>query len=136
ALWRVPSVDCGDERGRACAGYPAWLLRWQSIRDCRRRLQVLAGAARVRPLRLPWLGSGGKSTAAQLFELCPRGGLLREQRGLDPVEQPFEPPDELRLRDADLGLRGHVVHRRRQGIELFAEVGRQDVGELVDRPFV
>jgi len=33
ALWRVPSVDCGDERGRACAGYPAWLLRWQSIRD-------------------------------------------------------------------------------------------------------
>ncbi|MGZ8625084.1 MAG: extracellular solute-binding protein [Actinomycetota bacterium] len=33
ALWRMPTVDCGDARGRACTGLPAWLLRWRSIRD-------------------------------------------------------------------------------------------------------
>jgi putative spermidine/putrescine transport system substrate-binding protein len=33
ALWRTPSVSCGDDRGRVCAGYPAWLERWSSIRD-------------------------------------------------------------------------------------------------------
>jgi putative spermidine/putrescine transport system substrate-binding protein len=33
ALWRMPTVECGDERGRACTGLPAWRLRWRSIRD-------------------------------------------------------------------------------------------------------
>jgi putative spermidine/putrescine transport system substrate-binding protein len=33
ALWRMPTVDCGDARGRACTGLPAWRLRWRSIRD-------------------------------------------------------------------------------------------------------
>ncbi|HZD17034.1 MAG TPA: extracellular solute-binding protein [Actinomycetota bacterium] len=33
ALWRLPSVECGDGRGRACTGYEAWQLRWRSIRD-------------------------------------------------------------------------------------------------------
>ena len=33
ALWRRPTVECGDGRGRVCAGYPAWLLRWHSVRD-------------------------------------------------------------------------------------------------------
>jgi hypothetical protein len=33
ALWRMPTVDCGDARGRSCTGLPAWLLRWRSIRD-------------------------------------------------------------------------------------------------------
>jgi putative spermidine/putrescine transport system substrate-binding protein len=32
ALWRMPTVDCGDARGRACTGLPAWRLRWGSIR--------------------------------------------------------------------------------------------------------
>ena len=32
-LWTVPSVDCGDERGRACTGASAWALRWSEIRD-------------------------------------------------------------------------------------------------------
>jgi len=32
ALWRAPSVACGDGRGRACTGYPAWLLRWSAVR--------------------------------------------------------------------------------------------------------
>ena len=33
ALWRMPTVECGDDRGRACTGYPAWRLRWRSVRD-------------------------------------------------------------------------------------------------------
>jgi len=33
ALWRRPTVECGDGRGRVCAGYPAWRLRWRSVRD-------------------------------------------------------------------------------------------------------
>jgi putative spermidine/putrescine transport system substrate-binding protein len=33
ALWRMPTVDCGDERGRSCTGLPAWRLRWRSVRD-------------------------------------------------------------------------------------------------------
>lgn len=32
-LWRVPSVDCGDARGRSCTGYPAWASRWDQVRD-------------------------------------------------------------------------------------------------------
>ncbi len=33
ALWRMPTVDCGDDRGRACTGLPAWRLHWRSIRS-------------------------------------------------------------------------------------------------------
>jgi putative spermidine/putrescine transport system substrate-binding protein len=33
ALWRMPTVDCGDDRGRRCTGLPAWRLRWGSIRS-------------------------------------------------------------------------------------------------------
>jgi putative spermidine/putrescine transport system substrate-binding protein len=32
-LWTVPAVACGDERGRTCAGYPAWLQRWYEVRE-------------------------------------------------------------------------------------------------------
>lgn len=31
ALWRVPTVDCGDDRGRTCTGIAAWRARWQQI---------------------------------------------------------------------------------------------------------
>jgi putative spermidine/putrescine transport system substrate-binding protein len=33
ALWRMPTVECEDGRGRVCTGMPAWRLRWRSIRD-------------------------------------------------------------------------------------------------------
>jgi putative spermidine/putrescine transport system substrate-binding protein len=33
ALWRMPTVDCGDARGRVCTGLPAWRLHWRSVRD-------------------------------------------------------------------------------------------------------
>jgi putative spermidine/putrescine transport system substrate-binding protein len=32
-LWRMPRVDCGDERGRSCVGYPAWRAAWTSVRE-------------------------------------------------------------------------------------------------------
>lgn len=31
ALWRVPTVECGDGRGRACTGIAAWRARWAEI---------------------------------------------------------------------------------------------------------
>ncbi len=33
ALWRMPTVECGDDRGRECTGLPAWRLHWRSVRD-------------------------------------------------------------------------------------------------------
>ena len=48
----------------------------------------------------------GRQRAAHLLELGPRGHLLREQRGLDAVEQPLQPADQLGLRDPQLGLAG------------------------------
>lgn len=33
ALWRAPTVECGDGRGRACTGLPAWRIRWRFLRD-------------------------------------------------------------------------------------------------------
>jgi spermidine/putrescine-binding protein len=33
ALWRTPTVECGDDRGRGCTGVPAWRLRWDSVRN-------------------------------------------------------------------------------------------------------
>ena len=79
----------------------------------------------------------GIPTAAHLFELPLRLHLLREQRGLDPVEEPFEPADELGLRDAQLALARRVAAERQGDLfELLAEVGRQDLLELVDRAFV
>jgi hypothetical protein len=42
------------------------------------------------------------ASLAHLFELPLRLHLLREQRGLNPWNKPFEPADELCLRDAKL----------------------------------
>lgn len=30
-LWRTPTVDCGDGRGRACTGAPAWREAWENV---------------------------------------------------------------------------------------------------------
>lgn len=32
ALWRMPTVGCGDERGRSCTGLPAWRATWRFVR--------------------------------------------------------------------------------------------------------
>ena len=47
----------------------------------------------------------GQRPLPHLVELGPGRHLLGDQRRLDPVEQPFEPSDQLGVGDAELGLR-------------------------------
>ena len=76
-------------------------------------------------------------TVAHVLELALGLHLLGEQRGLNAVEQTFEPTDELGLRDAQLGLaRGVARERQRDVGELLAEVGGEDLLEPVDRALV
>ena len=52
-----------------------------------------------------------------------RGHLLAEQRSLNPVEEPFEPSDQLCLRDTQLGLaRRFTGDRNENVVELLAEI--------------
>src|SRR5207237_7353654 len=107
-------------------------------RTGRDRLEVLAG----RPLVLR--GSGPalrvlrkQAAAPELLELRSRRGLLREHRGLDPMEEAFEPADELGLRDSELGFGRHrILDRGRERRELLAEIAGENVGELAHRPAV
>ena len=87
-------------------------------------------AQRYVPGRSVWsgtVGAGPRRTGAgrrsrrqlaDLLELLASGELLGEQRGLDAVEQALQPPDELRLGDADLALGGHLTVTERQGEHL------------------
>ena len=78
-----------------------------------------------------------RAPLAHLLELALRLHLLREQRGLDAVEETFEPADELGLRDAQLGVARRVAReRQRDVVELLAEVVGEDLLELVDRALV
>jgi mycothiol synthase len=75
---------------------------------------------------------------AHFLELRAGGHLLSEQRGLDAVEQPFEPADQLRLRDSQLGIRrdGVAGERQAQPGELLTQLGRKTARELLDRAVV
>src|SRR5205814_9580341 len=55
-------------------------------------LEVRSGAV-AGPVLRPWR----QAAALELLELGPGRHLLREQRGLDPVEEAFEPTHELGL---------------------------------------
>src|SRR3984957_9834086 len=98
-------------------------------------LEVLPGA------RTGSAGSAGPAGArgqtallAHLLELAAGGHLLSEQRGLNPVEQPFQPADQLRLGDTQLGVRrdGAFVERQGEPIEFFAQFRRQTFFEFSD----
>ena len=81
----------------------------------------------------------GGSAPAHLLQLGAGGHLLGEQRGLDAVEQPFEPADELRVGDAELGLAGGglgVGERQRDALQLLDQLRREAVLELLDRTLV
>src|SRR4029079_7112540 len=74
-----------------------------------------------------------RAPAAHLFELLLRHRLLREEGCLDPVEQAFEPADELCLRETQLLLRRVVAGEGQHDFaELLAEVGRQHAFELFE----
>ena len=78
-------------------------------------LQVGAGAV---------LGCGGEAVAAQLLHLL-LGGVLSKEGGLDPVEQPLEPADQLSLGDAQLRVGRCVVGEGGgQRGELLTEIWR------------
>ena len=101
----------------------------------RRLLQVLPGPM-TGPSGHAGLTHAGRqrTLAAHVLQLSPCGHLLGEQRGLDAVEQTFQPADQLRLGDAQFGIRGHLVfgERQRQALQLLAEFGGQAVFELAD----
>src|SRR5215469_10206758 len=70
----------------------------------------------VRLLLLVWCHHEARGKGApHLLELCASGHLLSEERGLDAVEQSFEPADELSLRYTQLRLawRGVLGERER-----------------------
>ncbi len=77
---------------------------------------------------------GNAPCPAHLLQLLARGHLLGEQRGLDAVEQPFQPADQLRLCDPQLGVRRHAVlgERQREPLEFLAQFGRQPVLEFAN----
>jgi hypothetical protein len=76
----------------------------------------------------PFLAGALRELAPHLLELLAGGHLLGEERGLDAVEQPFEPPDQLGLRDAqlDIGRRGVLAEGEGQPGELLLEVDSAD----------
>ena len=69
----------------------------------------------------------GQSSPASLFELRPLCHLLGEQRRLEPMENAFEPTDQLRLRDPELGIGRDFlgVERRRHPGQFGAQVRRK-----------
>ena len=71
---------------------------------------------------------------AHLLQLRPRSHLLGEQGSLDAVEQPFQPADQLGLRDAQLGVRrgGVLVERQGEPVEFLTEFGSQAFFEFAD----
>ena len=77
---------------------------------------------------------GGQRALAHLLQLCAGGHLLGEQRGLDAVEQPLQPADQLGLGDAQFGVRrrGVLVERQGEAVELLAQFRRQALFEFAD----
>ena len=71
--------------------------------------------------------------SAHLLQLRPGGHLLGEQRGLDAVEQPFQPADQLGLGDPQLRPQLGTSSNRRAGVSRSSSSrssGRQAVLEL------
>jgi hypothetical protein len=75
---------------------------------------------------------------SHLLELEAGRHLLGDQRGLDTVEQAFQPADQLCLCDPQLGFArcGPLVERQAEPFQLVAQLGRQPVLQLGDRAAV
>src|SRR5215831_1654732 len=94
----------------------------RGARDRSLTLKVLAGAA---PLLATFRRTRGQPATTHLLEAGARLRVLRPERGLDAVEQPFEPTDQLRLRQTDLGLARLGVERQGERLELLLQIFRQ-----------
>ena len=99
------------------------------------RLQVGARAgARVRAVVvIVVVRDTGRQRAAHLLQLGAGRHLLGEQGRLDPVEETFEPADQLGLRDAEFGLRGDRLVGERQGepLQFLDQFRRQTVFQFL-----
>ena len=72
-----------------------------------------------------------------LLQLGLGGHLLGDEGGLDAVEEPLEPADELGLGDPQLGVAGLLVlEGQGDPLELLDELGGQAVLELGEGPVV
>src|SRR5579871_93249 len=87
-----------------------------------RPLEIRAGLARL----VAATAEFEPAPLAHLLELALRLHLLREQRGLDAVEESFEPADELRLRDQQLRFARCVAG---EGQAHFVKLALQVVGQ-------
>ena len=100
-------------------------------------LQVRAGgpeALCVVLCRLLLTHHAGRQRPPHLLELRPGRHLLREESGLDAVEQPLEPPHELGLGYPELSFARHRVVGKWQGqpLELVDQLRRKAVFEFLD----
>ena len=100
-------------------------------RASRQALEVHpAGVARLRAAGCRPAAAAGhaarahRQPAAHLLELRPRGHLLGVDRGLDAVEEPLEPADQLGLGDPQLALGRRLVlgERQRQPLQLLDQL--------------
>src|SRR5262245_53718727 len=95
-----------------------------------RALQVLAGSAAAGgSLRR----AGGQAAAPHLVELRARLHVLGPERRLDTVKQAFQPADQLRLRQANLGLARRALERDRQRLELLLQIFGEPFLQRVER---
>ena len=80
-------------------------------------------------------GMAGRQRPAHLLQLRAGRHLLGEQRGLDAVEQPLQPADQLGLGDPQLGVarRRVLAERQRDPLQLLDQLRGQALLELLDR---
>src|ERR1044072_9215375 len=77
-----------------------------SVPGTPRTVPVLGTGLEIRTGALLAVFARRQAPTAHVMELAASGNVLGEDRGLDTVEHPLEPADELRLSDAELGLGG------------------------------
>ena len=75
-------------------------------------------------LRAAGIGAWGERSLSHLFQLRSCRHLLREQRRLDAVEEPFQPSHQLCLRDAQFRVGGDLIADEWQGLGLAGNLMR------------
>ena len=127
ALAASPPGRCSTPGLATASGRRA--QRYMPPESCCARLLALL----LCPAALPG-HRAGRQGAAHLLQLRARGHLLGVDGGLDAVEEPLEPADQLRLGDPQLRLAGGVlVEGLDQPVQLLVELGGQALLELRDR---
>src|SRR5438874_9006917 len=137
ALGRYPQDGCHgnskenqDDDTATEALWPAHVRSGALRRDW--TLEILAGFAVAGRLR----GARRQSATTHLVELSPRLQMLGPQRGLNSLEQSFQPSDQLGLGDSDFRLARSSFEGNRERAELVLQVLGQALLQLTHRPIV